>query len=39
MKMMIWKELRENLKWALLAMIGLGLAEFYGLFYHDNVSL
>ena len=31
MKAMIWKELRENVKWAVLAMIGLGLAEFYGL--------
>ena len=31
MKMMLWKEFRENLKWAVLALIGLGLAEFYGL--------
>jgi len=28
---MLWKEWRENIKWAVLAMIGLGLAEFYGL--------
>jgi len=35
MKAMIWKELRENLKWAVLAMIGLGLAEIYGLYYWD----
>jgi hypothetical protein len=31
MKAMLWKELRENFKWAVLAMLGLGLAEFYGL--------
>jgi hypothetical protein len=31
MKAMIWKELRENFKWALLAMFGLGMAEFYAL--------
>ena len=28
---MLWKELRENLKWAVLAMIGLAMAEFYAL--------
>jgi hypothetical protein len=31
MKALVWKELRENFKWAVLAMIGLGLAETYGL--------
>jgi hypothetical protein len=31
MKTMIWKEWRENLKWAVLAMLALGLAEFHGL--------
>ena len=31
MKTMIWKELRENFKWAVLALLGLTLAEFYGL--------
>jgi hypothetical protein len=31
MKTMIWKEVRENLKWALLALVGLGGAEFYAL--------
>lgn len=36
MRAIIWKELRENLKWAVLAMIGLGVAEFYGLFYVDS---
>jgi hypothetical protein len=36
MKAMLWKELRENFKWALLAMIGLGLAEVYGLYYIDQ---
>ncbi len=30
MRAMLWKELRENIKWALIAMIGLGLAEIYG---------
>jgi len=35
MKAMLWKELRENFKWAILAMIGLTLAEIYGLYYHD----
>jgi len=28
---MLWKELRENVKWAVLALIGLVLAEFYAL--------
>lgn len=36
MKMMIWKELRENFKWAVLALIGLALAEIYGLYYTDQ---
>jgi len=36
MKAMLWKELRENIKWAVLAMIGLGLAEFYGLMENNN---
>lgn len=31
MRTMIWKEWRENLKWAVLAMLALALAEFYGL--------
>ena len=31
MKTMIWKELRENLKWAVLALIILALAELYAL--------
>ena len=38
MKAMLWKELRENLKWAVLAMIGLGLAEFYGLTENNNFN-
>jgi len=42
MKAMLWKELRENIKWAVLAIIGLALAEFYGLTessnYFDNQS-
>jgi hypothetical protein len=28
---MLWKELRENVKWAVLALIGLAMAEFYAL--------
>ncbi len=36
MKAMLWKELRENFKWAVLAMIGLTLAEVYGLYYVDR---
>lgn len=35
MKAMLWKELRENFKWAMMAMVGLGLAEIYGLYYTD----
>jgi hypothetical protein len=31
MKTMIWKELRENFKWATLALLCLTLAEFYAL--------
>lgn len=38
MKAMLWKEFRENFKWAVLAMIGLGLAEFYGLYYIDHLN-
>jgi len=38
MKAMIWKELRENLKWALLAMLALGLAEFYCLLEMNDSS-
>jgi hypothetical protein len=39
MKAMLWKEFRENIKWALLAMIGLGLAEFYGMTKRDQYYL
>ncbi len=31
MKAIIWKELRENFKWALLALLALTVAEFYTL--------
>ncbi|MGC1479528.1 MAG: hypothetical protein WA771_03415 [Chthoniobacterales bacterium] len=31
MKATLWKELRENVKWALLGLLVLGLAEFYAL--------
>lgn len=31
MRAMLWKELRENLRWAILAALALGAAEFYGL--------
>ncbi len=31
MRAMLWKELRENVKWAALALLGLLLAEFYTL--------
>ena len=31
MKAMIWKEIRENFKWAALAFLGLVLAEIYAL--------
>ena len=31
MKTIIWKELRENAKWALLAGFGLLVAEIYAL--------
>ena len=31
MKTMLWKELRENFKWAVLALLGLLLAEVYAL--------
>lgn len=33
MKTLIWKELRENLKWAILAMLVLAGAELYALHY------
>jgi|GEM_PF-1520211 len=33
MKSLIWKEWRENLKWALLAMVALGAAEMYALYH------
>ena len=29
MKMMLWKEFRENFKWAVLALLALTMAEFY----------
>ncbi len=32
MKTMLWKELRENLKWAALALAAMVAAEFYALF-------
>ncbi len=35
MKALCWKELRENLKWALLAMAALGIAELSTLYYHS----
>ena len=31
MRPMIWKELRENFKWAVLWMLGMGLAMAYAL--------
>ena len=31
MMTMLWKELRENTKWAVLALIGLAMGEFYAL--------
>jgi hypothetical protein len=49
MIMLAWKELRENFKWALLAMSVLGMAEVHGLYvsqyggmvdnYNDGVTL
>ena len=36
MKAMLWKELRENFKWAVLGMMALALAEFYGLMERSN---
>jgi ABC-type transport system involved in multi-copper enzyme maturation permease subunit len=45
MKAMIWKELRENFKWAVLACAGMLLAEFYVLgglqkdFYSEEFTL
>ena len=32
MKTIIWKELRENFKWAVLALLGLLIAEIYALY-------
>jgi hypothetical protein len=32
---LVWKELRENFKWALLAMVALGAAELYGVYPHN----
>jgi len=50
MRTLVWKELRENLKWALLLMIVLGMAEMHGLYhtqyggpedtyYNDGITL
>jgi hypothetical protein len=49
MRTLIWKELRENIKWALLAAFALGAAEIYALsqtrysepdyYYNDGVTL
>lgn len=48
MKALVWKELRENAKWALLAMIALGGAELYALhhteqspdfYFNDGITL
>jgi ABC-type transport system involved in multi-copper enzyme maturation permease subunit len=36
MKSIIWKELRENLKWAALALLCLTLAEIYALYQYRN---
>jgi hypothetical protein len=35
MSRLMWKELRENFKWALLAMVALGAAELYGIYPHN----
>lgn len=32
MRMLIWKEIRENFKWAILAMLVLGMAEIHALY-------
>lgn len=50
MKALVWKELRENLKWAFLAMLAFGIAECYALYqtryggyqdygYYDGITL
>jgi hypothetical protein len=36
MRSLCWKELRENVKWALLAMVALGVGEMYALYHTDN---
>jgi hypothetical protein len=36
MKALIWKELRENILWAALAMLALGAAEMYALHHSSN---
>jgi len=36
MKALIWKELRENIVWALLAMLALGAAQINALYYARN---
>ena len=38
MKTLLWKELRENIKWALLAMLAFGAAAGYSLFQTTNDS-
>ncbi len=49
MRMLIWKELRENFKWAILAMLVLGMAEIHSLYqtrygyqdyyYNDGITI
>ena len=40
MMVVCWKELRENYRWALLALLGLGLAQWYALHQgEENYSL
>jgi hypothetical protein len=36
MRALCWKELRENIKWALLAMVALGVAEMLALYHTDE---
>jgi len=36
MRTLLWKEIRENLKWGLLILCALGVAEFYGLQSRNN---
>jgi hypothetical protein len=33
---LVWKELRENLKWALIALVVLGIAETYAMYPRDS---